>query len=330
MSNYMGYPFLQYELETPLINAAGLVNGSEEAGIIRDVETLAATSIGAITVGSLTIPRRLGNAAEFGEPTYHYDFETETMTNALGLPNVGIDAAEELVEEIHEAANGKPVIFSVSPVNAEEGLGSSVDQSIELIGRMLAAGAKIVELNVSCPNVITESGDRKPIMGHDVSTMKQLVHEVSMQLDVLDDTARYVGVKLPPYISLEQMRAVPKIARHINHSDFDYVVTSNTIPGGKPTDENGNPILRVPGGTGGMSGPATAMQGRFQLAMWGSCLTHEKQLVSALGVYDGKEMAVREALGAVASEMNTRLWNSTNWQATIAEVLAEYASAQQD
>ena len=40
------------EVETPLVNAAGSINGTSSEQILRQVETLAATAIGAITVGS--------------------------------------------------------------------------------------------------------------------------------------------------------------------------------------------------------------------------------------------------------------------------------------
>jgi len=322
----MGNKLLGHELETPLINAAGLVNGSEVGGVLRDIETLASTSIGAITVGSFTVEPRMGNAHEYGHPVEDFNRDTGAMVNALGLPNIGIDEAARLVTDIRDAAGDKQVIFSVSPVNSDENIGSPVEQSVHMVERLIYSGAALVELNVSCPNIVTESGDRKSIMGHDVETMDELV-EALYDRPNHRDFVNILGIKLPPYLSVEELRAQQKVEFILSDAPIGFLTTSNTIPGEKPVNEHGEPVLSVPKGVGGKSGPATMMEGRLQLALWNKSAP-DLPIISTLGVYDGEEVAAREAMGATAVEMNTRLYRSRNWQATIAEVLDEYAQFQ--
>lgn len=317
------YALNELVLESPLINAAGTINGTETNGILRDVETLADTGIGAITVGSFTVLPRPGNAHEYGEPVSHYDSESGTMTNALGLPNIGIEAAAQLVPRILELAGDKPVIFSISP-STEPGIGDSVEQSVIMANRIFAAGAKIIELNVSCPNVVTEGGGRKPIMGYDVETMKYLTEALYDRSDpVLLDC---LGIKPPPYIGQEQKSAQAEIAHILAEFWPSYLAVSNTIPGHVPLKPDGSPILRVPNGVGGRSGPSTKMIGRDQLSLWRRTAP-EIPIISMLGVFDGLEVKEREQLGASVSAVNSRLWLSRNWKATVTEILNEYVAA---
>ncbi len=67
------YELSGYELESPLINAAGSVNGPDIERILHEVDVLASTGIGAITIGSFTVPRQEGNESKYGSPTYYHD-----------------------------------------------------------------------------------------------------------------------------------------------------------------------------------------------------------------------------------------------------------------
>src|SRR4051812_33463777 len=91
------YQLVGQELKSPLINAAGSVNGTNPETIHREIELLSKTDLGAITYGSITIPFSEGNEAKFGPPTHHYDEFAGKMYNSKGLPNVGRDEALTLV-----------------------------------------------------------------------------------------------------------------------------------------------------------------------------------------------------------------------------------------
>ncbi len=315
------YELAGVELDAPLVNAAGSINGPYTERLLREVDVLAGTGIGAITVGSFTIPAQEGNAAKFGEPVYHHDPGTHRTYNSMGLPNIGFDAAVALAPEVISRADGKPVIFSGSPTNAPEH-GSSVEQATRLAYGFLQAGAKLVEINVSCPNVVTEGGGRKPIMGYDLETMHELIDALATEVG----EGEKLGVKLPPYLSEEEKAVAFDLGKLLRTRNvFSFVVTANTIPNQEPLDANGEHILTVPGGKGGMSGPATKEVGREQLQLWRGLLDSSADIVSALGLDSGKELKTRLQLGAVAAGGVTFLWESANWKDAVTKLLVDFA-----
>jgi dihydroorotate dehydrogenase len=319
-----GYQLAGHELESPLVNAAGSINGVSTEGILREVSDLAQTGIGAITVGSFTVPPQAGNEARFGAPIYYYDAETRTTYNSMGLPNIGIEAAVRLSPSLTTRAHamGKIVISSGSPTNASE-YGSSVAQAARLAYELLETDADLVEVNVSCPNVVDSGGGRKPIMGYDLESMEELLARLDAEVGV---TGR-LGLKLPPYLSVEDRLLVPRIAamlqgRHV----FRFLVTSNTIPNQVPRHADSRPLLAVPEGTGGMSGPSTKEVGREQLVLWRQHT--DLDIISTLGVDSGHEINCRLQLAANAVGGVTFLWQSSNWKVAVTEMLTGFAEEQ--
>lgn len=319
-----GYQLAGHEIESPLVNAAGSINGVSAEGLLREVSDLAQTAIGAITVGSFTVPPQAGNEARFGAPVYYYDAETGTTYNSMGLPNIGIEAAVRLspalITRAHE--RGKIVISSASPTDAPE-LGSSVSQAVRLAYDLLGTDADLVEVNVSCPNVVTSDGGHKPMLGYDLESMEELITRLEAEVG---DTGR-LGLKLPPYLSIENRLLVPKIAAMIRERRvFRFLVTSNTIPDQIPRHTDGRPILTAPEGKGGMSGPSTKAVGREQLILWRQHTNLD--IISTLGVDSGQELHRRLQLGANAAGGVTFLWQSSNWKAAVTEMLTGLAEAQ--
>ena len=317
------YAIAGVELESPLLNAAGSINGPNAEGLLREVDLLASTGIGAITVGSFTIPRQGGNEAKYGSPTYYHDSVDGKTYNSMGLPNIGLEEALILAPAVVSRSHdkGKPIIFSGSPTVSPES-GSSIEQARRLVYELLQTGVDLVELNVSCPNVVTEGGGRKPIMGYDLESMAELVDLLASDVG----EGQRVGVKLPPYVSDEEKLIIPDVAKILRAKNvFSFLVTANTIPNQTARNQDGTPILTVPNGAGGMSGPATKEVGREQLKMWHEQMGNRLDIVSALGVDSGQEVAVRRSLGAVAAEGVTFLWESDNWASQVSTVLHNYA-----
>lgn len=314
-----------YELESPLINAAGSINGPYPGRIFGEMNLLADTGIGAITVGSFTVPAQSGNEAKYGSPTYYYDSVEGKTYNSMGLPNIGFDDAVRFAPDLIARAHvkGKRLIYSGSPT-ISPGNGNSIDQARMLAYEFLQTNVDMVELNVSCPNVVTESGGRKPMMGYDIDTMEELVDELAHEVG----EGQRLGIKMPPYISEEEKLIVPEIAKLLRTKRvFKFLVTSNTIPNQIALDQNEKPILSVPEGKGGMSGPATKEIGREQARMWVEQLGGELDVVSALGVDSGQEIRARRSIGAVAASGVTFLWESGDWAAKVTSMLQEYADS---
>ncbi len=328
MTNH-DYSICGYEMETPLLNAAGSVNGTSPELILREVKSLADTAIGAITVGSFTVPTQAGNEVTFGGPTYYHDKATGATYNSMGLPNIGLATAKELMPQILAVAHdkNKPVIASVSPTQPTAAIGNAFQQMNRLVYETQLAGVDLVEVNTSCPNVVTDGGGRKPILGYDLEGMQEMVDELAPWTGTLHSN---VGVKLPPYISDEERQIVPELAKLFKERRvFGFIVTANTIPNQVARDERGDPILTVPGGAGGMSGSAAKEIGRQQLKMWQELLGDEIEVISTLGVDSGEELAVRRQLGAAAAGGVTFLWEQNNWGNAVTEVIDEWVASGQ-
>jgi len=322
------YTLAGKSLETPFVNAAGSINGASAEDILRQVSLLSNTAIGAITVGSFTVPEQAGNEVAYGGTVYYFDEKTGATYNSMGLPNIGLAAAKTVMPEIIKRAHdgGKPVIASVSPTQASKKIGDTFEQTIRLVYEMQLAGADLIEVNTSCPNVVTEEGARKPILGYDLEGMTELVSRLAPWTGVQDST---VGVKLPPYLTKEERQITPGLARLFKESGvFGFLVTANTIPDQAPLDDRGEYILAVPGGSGGMSGPATRYIGREQLGMWRTLVGNSLDIMSTLGVDGGKEMAVRRELGADAVGGVTLFFESNNWGRTVTDVISDWVEAE--
>lgn len=322
------YKLNEADIDSPLINAAGSINGTSSENILREVDILAATGIGAITVGSFTVPRQEGNVVTYGEPVYYHDSENGLTYNSMGLPNIGLDEAVKLAHEItrHADAGGKRTIFSVSPTIPNEEIGGPSQQAAELAYRFFdEAVVEFVELNVSCPNIVTADGNRKPMLGYDPEGMEELVNTLRTRIG---RPSGGFGIKVPPYLSDDQKALMPNVAQTILDSGlFCFVTTSNTNPNQVPTNCKGEPILTVPGGAGGMSGPSTKEVGREQLTLWKGLVGDRLEIISTLGVDSGEELALRRQLGAVAAGGVTFLWESQDWGATVTKVLSDFADA---
>ncbi len=316
------YKVAGLELESPLMNAAGAINHFNPETILNEARLLANTGVGAIQPGSVTKPPSPGNEVLFGEPTHHYDPRTGKMANSKGLPSPGKDEmlriTPELVAIAHEA--GKAVIMSVS---ATKDAGSSVEQSVELAESFLETEVDRVIVNVSCPNIVEGGDGRKPIMGYDFDTMEELVETF---WERIGETGR-LGVKPANHVTIEQKLLIPRLAGlYRGRPVFTFMEGPNTIPGYVPVDDDGNNILSVPGGAGGLSGPATRANGREQLELWADEVSDFMDIISAQGVDSGKEMAWRLGHGAVAASGVSFLWNSRKWEYAVTQMLEEYAA----
>lgn len=307
------YELVGHEIDTPLLNAAGAINGTGTERILEEVGLLARTAIGAITVGSFTVPEQAGNEVRPGESLYRYDTETHTTYNLMGLPNIGLEAAVKRMPEMAAIAHdrGKLLIASVSPTQNRADIGDTFEQSARLIDEIQATSADLIELNASCPNIVTDTGERKPILGYDLEGMQHLIERLTT---IAGRDNRRLGVKLPPYLHESNGQLITDLADLFNRSRvFAFLVTANTVP----SDE------------GGMSGPAMSSIGQAQLQLWRSHIDTGIDIISTLGVANGKEIAARRNLGAAAVGGVTFLWESSDWGKAVTDILTEWIEAEE-
>jgi dihydroorotate dehydrogenase (NAD+) catalytic subunit len=152
------------------------------------------------------------------------------LINSIGLPNKGLEGF--LAHDLPELAElPVPLVVSV--------MGFSRDELATLVARVGERDeVKLIELNVSCPNVETGL-----VMGADPA-------ETSRALDrVRPLTAKPLIVKLTPNAS-----DPPAVASAAADAGADAVSLVNTLKGMALDPEGAGPWLG--GGTGGVSGPA--------------------------------------------------------------------------
>ncbi len=152
-----------------------------------------------------------------------------SLINAMGLPNPGIDA---FGDEIKIALkSGKPVIGSI--------FASTPEDFATLAGKMEDFGAHAVELNLSCPHAEKYGLE----VGTDPGRVGDILAAVKSK------------VKIPVFSKISAM--VPDIrglAKTIEASGGDGIVAINTLKAMKIEPEIGKPVLRNV--YGGLSGPA--------------------------------------------------------------------------
>lgn len=205
-------------LDYPLMNASGCL----------DVEAIEneqydATYIGMLVSKGTTLLPKVGNPA----PRI---CETPCgMLNSIGLENPGVDVfiKEKLPQWL---AFGKPLAVNIS--------GSSPKEYAQLAGQLFNAGIKIVEVNVSCPNLLKRIIGKFP---EDTFEVVRAIYQAAPNL--------FIIVKLPPMSS-----DIVAVAQAAYDAGADAISVINTVEGMDIDINTRRPKL---GGIyGGLSGPA--------------------------------------------------------------------------
>ncbi len=207
-------------LKNPVLTASGTFGYGIEYAKLVDVERL-----GGIVTKAITLRPREGN------PQPRLAETPAGMLNAIGLQNVGVEAAIRDKAPIW-ATWSVPVIANVA--------GFSVAEYVEVAERLAAApGVAGLELNISCPNVAAE-GDPFGLCAEDAALVTEAVRQVC---------GVPLIVKLSPNVT-----DVVEIARAVEAAGADALSLINTIPGLVIDLPRRRPYLANV--TGGLSGPA--------------------------------------------------------------------------
>lgn len=295
-------------IESPWGNAGGVVK------TIEDVDQMAHTGVGWIEAGSYTLEPRVGNSPN-GELVYYHNPQTGATFNSLGMPNKGMEEVEKEIPEMATIAHAynKKLVINVAPVSDKP-----VGESVELVRRAYQAGADAVLLNAGCPNVVTDGGGRHEILSHNASALQS----------VLSGLAGVIEQYKPIFLRTSPMGDYGKaswVYGSIPDGLVSAIFTPNTWGGNKPLDHNGEPVLQVPGGLGGKSGPATAGQAQIQ-ANFASNLCPHIDVVRSGGITNASELKRALGSGALAGAGTTFYYESQNgWQDDTARLLTELA-----
>ncbi len=205
--------------KNPVIAASGTFGYGTEYGAFYPVERL-----GGISCKGTTLRPREGNPAPRIAET------PAGMLNSVGLQNPGIDEWEHTcLPELRQ----KDVVVIANVA------GHSIEEYREVTRRASDAGADMVELNISCPNV-KEGGMS---FGTSCASVQEAVSAVR-------DVCRCpLMVKLTPNVT-----DIAEIAKAAESAGADALSLINTLTGMRIDIRTRRPILR--NNTGGLSGPA--------------------------------------------------------------------------
>jgi dihydroorotate dehydrogenase len=202
----------------PIENPVGLAAGFDKTG--RRLGPLGRLGFGYVVAGTFTRRARQGNH----KPRIVRYRERGSLTNAMGLPNPGAEAAARTWAA---ASRTSPRVASI----ADEEVADALETH-----RLLEPHVDAIELNASCPNVAW--GRDRDNEAHLATILLALRHR-----------RRPLAVKLPPFAGEREREAVLALARVAVESGADGLTCSNT----RPVRDS-----RLAAGEGGLSGRALA------------------------------------------------------------------------
>lgn len=205
-------------LRNPTMLASGMMG--ETGGSLLKVATMGAGALVTKSIGSEPRP---------GYPNPTLVELDQGYVNAMGLPNPGIEAFKEEMEEARSCP--VPIIGSV--------FASSAKEFADLAANMESYGCAAVELNLSCPHAKGYGME----VGVDPDAVGRIVAEVKSACSVP------VLSKLTP-----NTHQLVEVALAVQGAGGDAVVAINTLRALSISIEARRPILSNKGG--GLSGPA--------------------------------------------------------------------------
>jgi len=271
-------------LKNPILAASGTFGYGLEFATLLDLNELG----GFVTKG-------LSREPMAGNPPPRLVETPAGMMNSVGLQNVGVEAF---------IRDKLPRLRTLQTAVIANVFGYETGDYVEVVRRLEEAGGLAAyELNLSCPNT-------KGIM---FASDPALIREVTASVRAV--SRRPLWVKLSPNVG-----DIRPFAQGAEAAGADAISLVNTFVGMQTQDGSGRAIL--PGGTGGLSGPAI-----HSLAVR---LVHQAAQVVRIpvigigGVVCGADAAELLRAGAVAVEVVTL--NSYDARATvrIARALAAY------
>lgn len=281
--------FLEKTLDSPLMNAAGVRDTSED-----ELKTLGeAKALGAMVSKSTTLKPREGNP----HPRY-YEGKILT-TNSTGLANEGYLFYDEMAGHLT-----KPYIVSVASLDSMEDMKTIIDR--------LAANPKIfaLEINLSCPNIV---GKSQP--AYDFERLESYLAYLTR------DLTKAWGLKLPPYFDQAHFETVAAILkRHRPH----YLACINSVPMGLVIDGDSESYGIKPNwGRGGMGGEAIKAIALSSVQTFRLLMGPDLPIVGCGGISSGMDVYEHFLAGATAVQVGSTLMREGVGEGS-SRILAEF------
>lgn len=276
------------EWKNPITVCSGTFS-ARDSGEFYDIN-----SLGAIVTKAVSFEPLEGNPTPRIAETYG------GMLNSVGLQNPG---AEQFCRDELPYLKGFncPLIVNVA--------GKTIEEYCLATDMLSAAGADMLEINISCPNV-KEGGLS---FGTDASTAARLTKEVRRTTD------KPVIIKLSPNVT-----DIAEIARAVEAEGADAVSLINTLLGMRIDVVTKKPILSM--GAGGLSGPAikpVAVRMVYQVRR-----AIKLPIIGMGGIMTGEDAAEMILAGADAVAVGTAALVDPVAPVRILDELMEYMAGQ--
>lgn len=243
---------------------------------LEELAQLAGSEVAAVMMKSCTVSPRDGNP----EPRYQrLDFGA---IQAMGLPNLGVNAYLEMVPDLKKL--GKPVVASIS--------GLSLEDNIDMIKAFQKSDVDLIELNLSCPNI-----PGKPQLAYDFCDTDTTLKNVCELGDIP------LGVKLPPYFDFAHFNTVAEV---LIRYPVKYVSCINSVGNTLIIDpETERTIIRAKNGFGGLSGQYIKPIGLANVRAFSQIFEGRIQVIGVGGIETGTDAFEYLLAGADAVQVGT-------------------------
>jgi dihydroorotate dehydrogenase (fumarate) len=259
-------------------NASGINNQ-----VLPQLKKIADSSAGIVNLKSATPESREGN------PNPKYIVKSDLIPgctfNSMGLPNEGIDATLDFVKQLKEYTQ-KPISVSLSGLSQKDNL-----DMIKLVQDQNLAD--LLELNLSCPNVVG-----KAMVGYDPVQIRDTLSKVR---DIGGNIP--LGIKLPPYTDLPIFDEVCELLLEFGVS---YIVCCNTIGNClviNPDTET--TMIKPKNGLGGLAGDFVKPLALGNVWNFWQRLQGKVQIVGVGGIRKGTDAFEFLLAGADAVQIGT-------------------------
>ncbi len=243
---------------------------------LKELEIIGKSKSAAITTKSCTLEERGGNP----RPRYK-DIQFGSI-NSMGLPNLGYKKYLDFVPRLKEF--DKPVVISVS--------GLSLEDNLAMIESFNNSDADLIELNLSCPNIVG-----KPQIGYDFEQMDEVLSKV------MAICKKPLGVKLPPYFDFVHFEQVANI---LNKHKVKFVSCINSVGNTLFIDpDNEEVVIKPKGGFGGLGGKYVKPIALANVRKFYELLDKDINIIGVGGISSGKDVFEFILAGASAVQLAT-------------------------
>lgn len=243
---------------------------------LEELKNIGRSAAGAIVLKSATFRAREGNE----KPRY---FENgEISINSMGLPNPGFRKLAALIPRLKRFK--KPIIASVAGFSKEEYL-----IMLEIFDK---AGADVIELNLSCPNI-----PNKPQAGYNFEYSEEVLSEAR------EKTKKPIAVKLPPYLEIVHQQTMAEI---LVKNKIEIVVLVNSAGNALLVDiEKESAVIKPKKGLGGMGGEFIKPIALGNVWSFCQLLGKKIEIIGVGGINSGNDVFEYLLCGASAVQVGT-------------------------